>query len=277
MNENYRSVLIDDNDDYHSLLTDDKWLDDTTTLDEYNREDDTNNNVDNPVDKIEKVDVDKEKLANTPYDAVIEAKQWTGLANNRHMGIAGASTSGKTTFFKTLLADQKIPICDVYIIVGDSPGKSELVKGFCTSEYLTNGSWLDKKVMHFSTTEIEKAFAYALADENINITKCLFLSDCLISSAKIKERTANFMNRAKNYKTSVVVEIHHLAGESMVLMRNALAVIVYLDQTKNSLAKFLDMPITDNMIVKYSGLSKYERILIHDKQEGIFNKHYLPF
>lgn len=227
--------------------------------------------------KIEKIDVDKEKLAKTPYDDVIEAKQWGGLANDRHMGIVGASTAGKTTFFKTLLADQKIPICDVYIVVGDSPGKSEIVTGFCTLEYLTNGSFSGKKFMHFSTSEIEKAFAYAIADENINTSKCLFLSDCLITSAKTKERTANFMNRAKNYKTSVIVEIHHLAGESMVLMRNALAVIVYLDQSTKSLARALDMAITENTIQKYSGLSKYERVLIHDKQEGIFNKHYLPF
>lgn len=224
-----------------------------------------------------KIDVDEKKLAKTTFDDVIEAKQWKGLEINRHMGIVGATTAGKTTFFKTMLADQKIPICDVYIVVGDSPGKSEIITGFCTLEYLTNHSYANKKYMHFNTSELEKAFAFCLADENNSITKCLFLSDILISSAKVKDRTANFMNRAKNYKTSVIVEIHHLAGESMVLMRNALAVIVYLDQIPKALARALDMSVVDNIISKYSGLTKFDKVLIHDKQEGIFNKHYLPF
>lgn len=227
--------------------------------------------------QVKKIEVDNKKLQNTPYDNVIEAKQWTGLPENRHMGLVGASTTGKTHLFKTFLADQKIKLSDIYITVADLPGKSEIITGFCTLQYLTEGSYKNKKYLHYTPDEIEKAIAYCLADENINYSKTIFLSDCLLASQKTKTSVANFINKAKNFKCTVIVEIHNLVGDNMVMMRNALAVIVYLDQPAKTLARLLDASIDDNMIRKYSGFSKFDKVIIVDKLQGNFNKHYLPF
>ncbi len=227
--------------------------------------------------KPAKINVDEKEVEKMPFDDVIPAKEWKGLEFKSHMGIIGATNAGKTTFFKTLLADQKIPICDMYILVSNLPGKSELVTGFATNEYLTTGAYKGKLYYHFAVEETEQAMSLCMRDNLADKTKCLFLSDCLISSSGLKDNIANFINKAKNYQTSVVVEIHNISGQSMVLLRNALAVKVYLNQKERALAMQLNMSIKDNLIFKYASLPKYDKVLIEDDAHGFFNKRYLPF
>lgn len=225
----------------------------------------------------EKIQVDKRQLSKTPFDSVIEPNIWSGLKPLTHMGIIGATSAGKTFFFKNLLADEKIPICDMYIIVAELNGQSELVKGFCTLEYLSNGSYANKKYYHFLPTDIEQAFALTLSEENNNYTKCLFLSDCLITNNTTKTKTANYINKAKNFKTTVIVEIHQIAGDGMVLLRNGLTVMVLLNLDANAVSLIIGKPKNDPQIQKYIGLSKFDRGLIWDRSEGIFNKKYWQF
>lgn len=224
-----------------------------------------------------KTNVDEDEVNKMAFDNVIPAKEWTGLELRSHMGLIGATNAGKTTFFKVLLADQKIPICDNYIIVGNLPGKSELVTGFATSEYLSTGAYKGKKYYHYAIEETEQAMAFCIRDNLVNESKCLFLSDCLISSPALRDNIANFINKAKNYNTSVIVEIHNISGPSMVLMRNALAVKIYLNQKERAIATQLNMSIKDNLIAKYASLPKFDKVLIEDDTHGFFNKKYLPF
>ena len=227
---------------------------------------------------VKKVEVDKTELDKLPFDSVVAAKTWPGIEPFLHLGLIGATNSGKTRFFKQLLADQKIPICDIYIVVGNTPGKSELVTGFAALEYLSTGAYKSKKYLHFMPHEIEEAIAYCMDDSRMKETKFLFLNDCLITTNKIKNQVANFANKAKNWNTTLGIEVHSYAGENMVLLRNALKNKVYFEFKPKQLALALDMSVNDNIIAKYAGLSKGDEIVIEGEgKSGLFNKHYLPF
>ena len=234
-------------------------------------------NVLNPNKKIE-VNPDIIKDSGV-YNSIIPANHWKGLREFYHMGLIGASNTGKTTMFKRLLADQKIPIADTYIVVAQPVNKSELTIGMASNDYLTEGDkFKSKKYLNFIPSEISKAFGYCKDMENAQESKLIFLNDCLITNSKTRDNIAFFINEAKNFKTTVVVEIHNLTGPNMLMLRGALEVKIYFGLTSLALSQQLELEKNDPIIQKYNTKSnRYDQILIYDKQHGFFNKDYIPF
>ena len=227
--------------------------------------------------QMTKIEVAPNSLRRAAHSAIMPSRIWAGQKKHEHMGIVGATNSGKTYRFLTFLADQKIPICDRYIIVGDSPKRDEIVKGICALMYLSGRPYQESKIEHFPINEVKRAIALCLDPATLHEEKYVFFNDVLISTADARNSLANFANKAKNFNTTLCIEIHHLAGENMVLMRNALQHKVYCDLSPKSLALELGLKAGDDFITKYAGLAKMDRVVIHERDMGEFNKNYTPF
>lgn len=231
--------------------------------------------ADKPPDKI---GADPAIVDKTPYDDVVNARTWSGIGRHDHTGLIGFTKAGKTHYFKQLLADEKIVECEKYIIVADAPAFSEIVTGFAAARYLHTGEWqsLEGKVLFFTVGEIQKAVNLCMGPL-ADVDKLIFFGDCLISDDNRNfALLANFLNKAKNYKATCVIEIHHFAGPKAVLMKGALESQIFLKIDPAKLAMYLDKQKRDTMIERYASLGNHERVWIHDREEGDFDSHYLP-
>ncbi len=224
-----------------------------------------------------KVEVAPNVLKRTMHSGIMPSKIWTGQKLYQHMGLVGATGSGKTHRFLTFLADQKIPICDKYYIVGDSPSRDDLIKGICSLHYLSSIPYSSAKIVHYPISDVSKVISMCLDEANNHFTKYIFFNDVLISNAKNRDLLANFVNKAKNFKTTCCIEIHHLAGPNMLLLRRALFHKVYCDVPPKSLKLELADSSDDSLLIKYSGLPIRDRVVINDRELGNFNKNYTPF
>lgn len=224
-----------------------------------------------------KLEVNPNNLKKTHHSSILPSKVWQGQKMHEHMALVGSTKSGKTFRFLTFLADQKIPLCDRYFIVGDSPQRDEIVKGICALFHLSGRALTNTQVEHYQIRELDKVLAMCLDAANLQQEKYIFFNDCLISENKHKLKIANFANRATNFKTTVCVEIHHLAGENMLLLRKAFVHKVYCNLPPKELARELDAQKNEDIIIKYAGLPKNDRVIISQNDQGEFSKHYTPF
>ena len=232
-----------------------------------------------------KIDVDPEYEKNLPSTDVIPTKTWGGIKFEtsdhekiviQQTGIYGATGAGKTSLIKTLFADQKIPVVDMYIIVADPKGKSELVTAICANLYLNGKDYKKANIKHFDISEISKAIGLCLSPELSKTRKIIIFNDCLLVK-KSRSEVISFVSKAKNFYTLCLIEIHDFAGDDMKNLRAACGVKIFINYSPRNIAQDLNKSVHDPIIIKYVGLSSLEQILIDVKHEGYFNKNYTTF
>lgn len=232
--------------------------------------------IDEPTGRI---GADPAILDKTPYDDVVPARMWKGIGRYDHTGLVGFTKAGKTHFFKQLLADEKIVSCDKYIIVADPPAFSEIITGIAANRYMDKGEWssLNDNVLFFTVDEIQKALNICVGKDMADFEKLIFFGDCLINNDNRNfALIADFINKAKNYKTTCIVEVHHFAGPKAVLMKGGMEIQIFLKLDPAKLALYLDKQKRDTSIQRYASLSGHEKVWIHSREQGDFDSHYLP-
>jgi hypothetical protein len=221
---------------------------------------------------------DPSVIQNSDYNSIITPDVWSGLTYLQHMALVGATNAGKTTFFKQLLADQKIPLFDVYITLGNIVKSDELQIGYAANNFLFDKDYRNVESYHFTMDLYNQALNFARSADLKDKSKLLFLNDAMIQSSKMCKEISDFLNQAKNYNITCVVEIHDFFGQNMKLARNACSVRIFLQQTPRNLAKSLEVPLDSPIIKAYSIKENTNKIIIEDVNNmKFYNKQYISF
>lgn len=247
--------------------------------DDFNRVETRVNNEGKETDKSKnEIAADPEVIKNSDYNNIITPDVWGGLEYLQHCALVGATNAGKTTFFKQLLADQKIPLFDVYITLGNIVKSDELQIGYAANNYLFEKDYKNIESYHFTMDTYMQALNLARSADMKDKSKLLFLNDAMIQSSKMCKEISEFLNQAKNYNITCVVEIHDFFGANMKLARNACNVRIFLQQTPRNLAKSLEMPLDSPLIKAYAIKENTNKIVIEDVSNSkYYNKQYISF
>ena len=136
----------------------------------------------------EKIEVDPRAIEKTQYSEIIKPKVWEGIKRLEHCMLVGATSAGKTYFFKQLLADEKIPMFDMYITVGNLSASNkdkiassdELQIGYAANYDLNNMNYRNIDSRFFTMQDYEAAINLCMSGETIETSKLIFFNDALI-------------------------------------------------------------------------------------------------
>lgn len=222
--------------------------------------------------------VDPQVLEKTEYNEIIKAGIWGGVQHLKHLALVGATSAGKTTYFKQLLADQKIPTFDIYITLGNMPGADELQIGYAASNYLFGIDHSNIESYHYTFDNYAQALNKARSPEIKDKSKLLFLNDAMIQSSKLTKEISDFMNQAKNYNITCVVEVHDFFGKDMKMARKACTYSIFFKVSAAELSRALEIEKKAPLIRAYEMKDLDNRILIFDRDaDSYYNSNYVSF
>ena len=111
-------------------------------------------------------------------------------------------------------------------------------------------------------------------------TKLMFMDDIFIQGNKIKNTVAQFINQAKNSKTTCVLTIHEpFGGEPEKTVRNAVNWIGMFNLNANTVARITGNILTNDspMMFEYLAREKFDKVLFYNTLEHtIYDNNYLP-
>lgn len=222
--------------------------------------------------------VNKEALEKSGYNHLLKPQTWAGLEPKSHLAIVGFTNAGKTHFLKQLLADQKIPPFDMYITLGNLPKSEELHIGYAANNYLFNKSLSTIESYQFTMDKYRQALQFAQNPEYKDKSKLFFFNDALIQSSDLTKQLGNFINQAKNFNITCVVEIHDFFANNVKMIRSACNTSIFLKLSQYEIARALNVPIDDPIIKAYMLKEDKDRAIISVKSPaGYFNKEYVAF
>jgi hypothetical protein len=234
----------------------------------------------------EKIEVDPRAIEKTQYSEIIKPKVWEGIKRLEHCMLVGATSAGKTYFFKQLLADEKIPMFDMYITVGNLSASNkdkiassdELQIGYAANYDLNNMNYRNIDSRFFTMQDYEAAINLCMSGETIETSKLIFFNDALIQTPKMTQNIAYLLHQAKNFNTTCVVEAHDYFSQNIKLARNACPVQIFFKLSPRELAKALKEELKSPIIKTYESKDVKERVLIHDVANNLYyNKQYFTF
>jgi hypothetical protein len=109
--------------------------------------------------------------------------------------------------------------------------------------------------------------------------KLCFMDDIFIQGNKIKNIVSQFINQAKNSKTTCVLTIHEpFGGEPEKQVRNAANWIGMFNLNGHTLARITtSLTIDSPQMHEYLNRSRYDKVLFYNTLEHvIFDNNYLP-
>lgn len=219
------------------------------------------------------VKADPLEIKKSGHNEVFPPEIWEGIKEREHMLIVGPSGAGKTFWMNRMLNDQKIFLPDELVIVGDKHVVTDLVTSTCNNFRFNHEDYmkLQNNVKYFSLSELEKANNYLLSSDEKR--KLALYSDIQTVDSAYKS-VAMFLNRAKNFNVTCIIECHHLINP---LLKNAAKHLLFLNYPVRSVGTALQKKITDPTLVKYEHMEGHEKVLFADNinSKNFYNANYI--
>lgn len=196
-----------------------------------------------------------------------------------HMILVGTTNTGKTHAFKRILIDGKFSFdYKEFIYIGRGEQLEEIAAAFAIANEKEKGDREAREMRNFSFAELPTAIAYM---EKIKRPRLCFMDDIFIQGNKIKKDVANFINQAKNSKTTVVLTIHEpFGGEPEKTVRNAANWLGMFNLSKETIARMTGYTISaDNpKLAEYMARDKFNKILwFNTLNHTIYDNNYIPW
>lgn len=165
-----------------------------------------------------------------------------------------------------------------FIFVGRGEQLEDIAGCFAVLNRTEFGKADARPMKFFNFTELESAIAYL--ESNKKHEKLVFMDDIFIQGNKIKMRVANFINQAKNSKTTCVLTIHEpFGGEPEKTVRNAANWLGMFNLNGNTIARLTGYALQEDSpaMNEYKTRTKYDKVLFFNTLEHIiFDNNYLP-
>lgn len=195
-----------------------------------------------------------------------------------HMCLFGTTNTGKTWMFKKLLCDGKFNFkFDELIFVGRGEQLEEIAACFAALNQKELGRQDARSMKFFNFVDLQTALSYV---ESTDHGKILFLDDIFIQGSKIKNLVAQFINQAKNSKTTCILTVHEpFGGEPEKSVRNAANWFGMFNLNANTLSRLTGGALNNDspLMHEYLARSKYDKVLFYNTLEHtIFDNNYLP-
>ena len=195
-----------------------------------------------------------------------------------HVCLYGTTNTGKTFTFKKLLCDGKFDFdYQELVFVGRGEQLEEIAACFAAINTKERGDTKGRMMKFFNFVDISTAIAYV---ESSDHSKLLFMDDIFIQGNKIKNLVAQFINQAKNSKTTCVLTIHEpFGGEPEKSVRNAANWLGMFNLNANTIARLTGSALTQDspLMHEYLSRGKFEKVLFYNTLEHtIFDNNYLP-
>lgn len=219
-----------------------------------------------------------EQAMNSNDEGIYKKPEIESFEEFGHVALIGPTNSGKTTKMKTFLCDQNFKDYSMFVYVGQEKDLKEMAACWSAEEYLDTDAFGNRKMQFFELSKIESAIVYCQNKEN-TFSKLLFIDDALLQGSKAIKNIANFISQAKNYNTTVVVTMHSSTGDNTLKnIRTACRYWVFMNALPQEIAHLVKIERNDKLLLHYSNLSKFERVIIYDKETNMFfNKNYKSF
>ena len=166
---------------------------------------------------------------------------------------------------------------DEFIFVGRGEQLNEIAGSFAIMNNKLFGDKSARKMKFFSFTDVLTAVSYM---ESTKHNKLCFMDDIFIQGNKIKQQVAQFINQAKNSKTTCVLTIHEpFGGESEKAVRNAANWYGMFNLNSNSLTRLTSyaLSLDSPQMTEYIARAKYDKVLFYNTIEHkVFDNNYLP-
>lgn len=196
-----------------------------------------------------------------------------------HVCLFGTTNTGKTFTFKRLLCDERFDFnYQELIFVGRGEQLQEIAACFAALNKKQLGSTDARKMKFFNFAEILTAISYV--ETTTDHSKIMFMDDIFIQGNKIKNLVAQFINQAKNSKTTCVLTIHEpFGGEPEKSVRHAANWYGMFNLNSMTLARLTSNAITQDspLMYEYLARSKFDKVLFYNTLEHVlFDNNYIP-
>lgn len=166
---------------------------------------------------------------------------------------------------------------DEFVFVGRGEQLDEIAKCFAVLNKKEYGKADAREMKFFTFTDLEAAIAYL--EKHKEHPKLVFMDDIFIQGNKIKLKVANFINQAKNSKTTVVLTVHEpFGGEPEKTVRNAANWYGMFNLGANSIARLTNYALSEDSprMHEYKARDKYDKVLFYNTLEHtIYDNNYI--
>lgn len=165
-----------------------------------------------------------------------------------------------------------------FVYIGRGEQLQEVAKCFAVLNKSEFGRPDARPMKFFNFVDLDTAIAYL--EKNKKKSKLVFMDDIFIQGNKIKLKVANFINQAKNSKTTVVLTVHEpFGGEPEKTVRNAANWFGMFNLGSNAIARLTGYALSEDSpsMNEYKAREKYDKVLFFNTLEHIiFDNNYLP-
>lgn len=209
---------------------------------------------------------------------LLPGEQILSIGEFEHVCLFGTTNTGKTFTFKRLLCDGKFNFdYKELVFVGRGEQLQEIAACFAALNMKELGSRDARSMKFFNFAEILTAISYL---ESTDHPKIVFMDDIFIQGNKIKNIVAQFINQAKNSKTTCVLTIHEpFGGEPEKSVRHAANWYGMFNLNSMTLSKLTGGALNQDspLMYEYLARGKYDKVLFYNTLEHIiFDNNYIP-
>jgi hypothetical protein len=202
-----------------------------------------------------------------------------------HVAMIGSTNAGKTTYFIKMLLQNRFPDFDqfVFIETGIKPETTQnVLKAAAYAMRIQQGKPKhSKEFVYYKVHELKDALRHCTENDN-SLKKLVFLDDAQVQSRGTEfDEVTKFISVAKNANCQVVLTMHWSHGDKTAkTLRDAVGYFVMMNVTLGTFNSIMELKGSDNpywkRYIQYT--SKYERVIIYDKEERkMFNWQYGSF
>lgn len=199
-------------------------------------------------------------------------KTFPGFQPHLHIGIFGATNSGKTTNTITQTYKGLFNFVDMVMLNGgeaDAKNIENYHRAYLSVIQLEKHQDPTNKFAYFGPSDRQKVYMMAKDPKYSSMQKLVIFDDAQASSNKSNDEMANFVVEAKNANCTCMIMMHFAYnGEVAKKIRGSCSYYVLYNQTESDFNRILGLSAGNPLWKKYSMISdKLDRVLIFDKHE----------
>ena len=199
-------------------------------------------------------------------------KTFPGFQPHLHIGIFGATNSGKTTNTITQTYKGLFNFVDMVLLNGgeaDAKNIENYHRAYLSVIQLEKHQDPTNKFAYFGPTDRQKVYMMAKDPKYSSLQKLVIFDDAQSSSNKSNDEMASFVIEAKNANCTCMIMMHFAYnGEVAKKIRGSCSYFVLYNQTESDFNRILGLNAGNPLWKKYSMISdKLDRVLIFDKHE----------